>query len=364
MAARIAADPDILPGGRDNQRAYAGECFSVADRLVVRADVAESTPSLLATNPARGVIHILQPSQFRSFLFLPPLSTHAGTGNMLLPSSHDNSFAVWRSGTFAAASIESRHRLCINHTAVEESRSQLSIPSLRKMEETSKTTEQSRSIKRPSTARAPTPVSPSATDYLPERRSVVSLRRAEQACRGCELYRWATQAVAGEGPATARMVLVGEAPGDEEDKMGRPFVGPAGALLDQALEAAGINRKEVFVTNIVKHFKWEPRGKRRLHARPSSREIAACRPWLEAELELTRPRVIVCLGASAAQALLGRDFRVSQRRGEVVRGSLGNVVATYHPAAVLRAPDGDLRQQMKRALIDDLRVAAHVAGER
>src|SRR4029077_8013425 len=159
--------------------------------------------------------------------------------------------------------------------------------------------------------------SPSAAEYLPQNRSVTALRIAEQSCRGCELFQRATQAVAGEGPATARMFLVGEAAGDLEDKTGHPFVGPAGALLNQALEAAGINRDEVFVTNVVKHFKWEPRGKRRLHAKPSSREIAACRSWLEAELELMRPRVIVCLGATAAQALIGRDFRVSKRRGEV-----------------------------------------------
>jgi DNA polymerase len=206
--------------------------------------------------------------------------------------------------------------------------------------------------------------SPSAADYLPEHRSVSSLRKAEQDCRGCELFARATQAVGGEGPARSRMILVGEAPGDEEDKSGRPFVGPAGALLDQALEAAGITRRDVFLTNTVKHFKWEPRGKRRLHARPSSREIAACRPWLEAELELMRPQVIVCLGATAAQALIGRDFRVSQRRGEVVQGPLGNLVATYHPAAVLRAPDPQVRHQYKRALIDDLRVAVGLLAER
>jgi DNA polymerase len=157
------------------------------------------------------------------------------------------------------------------------------------------------------------------------------------------------------------MVLIGETPGDQEDKIGRPFVGPAGALLDEALGEAGISRADVFVTNVVKHFKWEPRGKRRLHAKPSAREIAACRAWLDAELALTRPRVIVCLGATAAQALLGRTFRITQRRGEIVRGPIGNVVATYHPAAVLRAPDGDLRQQMRQALIDDLRIAARIA---
>jgi uracil-DNA glycosylase family protein len=197
-----------------------------------------------------------------------------------------------------------------------------------------------------------------AHDVMPAHRSVESLRRAEQSCRGCDLYRRATQAVGGEGPTTARLVLVGEAPGDAEDKQGRPFVGPAGVLLDEALEAAGIERSDVFVTNVVKHFKWEPRGKRRLHAKPNSQEIAACRAWLDAELELVGPRVIVCLGATAAQALLGRDFRITQRRGEVIPGPLGNLVATYHPSAVLRAPDPDARRQMKQDLINDLRIAA------
>jgi uracil-DNA glycosylase family protein len=197
--------------------------------------------------------------------------------------------------------------------------------------------------------------------YLPEERSVESLRLAEQSCRACELYQRATQAVGGEGPTNARMYLVGEAPWDEEDKTGRPFVGPAGVLLDEALEAAGIDRTDVFVTNVVKHFKWEPRGKRRLHAKPNSQEIAACRAWLYAELALVRPRIVVCLGATAAQALLGRSFRITQRRGEVISGSLGDVVATYHPSAVLRAPDAEARRQMKQALIDDLKVAAQLA---
>jgi uracil-DNA glycosylase len=230
------------------------------------------------------------------------------------------------------------------------------------MDDTSRTNGRSPSDDQPNANRAETPASSSAADYLPERISVSSLRHAEQTCRGCELYQRATQAVGGEGPAPAQMVLVGETPGDEEDKAGHPFVGPAGALLDEALEAAGIDRKHVYVTNVVKHFKWEPRGKRRLHAKPSSREIAACRPWLDAELELVRPRVIVCLGATAAQALLGRDFRVTKQRGEVLSASQGSVVATYHPAAVLRAPAADLRQQMKQALIDDLRVAAGVVA--
>jgi uracil-DNA glycosylase family protein len=232
------------------------------------------------------------------------------------------------------------------------------------MDSTSKRTARPVSNTQASTKpKAPT-IPTSAADFLPERRSVESLRDAEQSCRGCELFERATQAVAGEGPSTAKMVLVGETPGDEEDKSGHPFVGPAGALLDQALEAAGINRQDVFVTNVVKHFKWEPRGKRRLHAKPSSREIAACRPWLEAELRLIGPRIIVCLGATAAQALLGRDFRVTKNRGEVMSGPLGTVVATYHPAAVLRATDHDVRQEMKQSLIDDLRVAARVIAKK
>jgi DNA polymerase len=154
------------------------------------------------------------------------------------------------------------------------------------------------------------------------------------------------------------MFLVGETAGFEEDKSGHPFVGPVGALLDQALEAAGINRGDVFITNVVKHFKWEARGKRRLHSKPSSREIAACHPWLEAELELLKPQVIVCLGATAAQALLGRQFRVSKQRGEVVRAPIGKIIATFHAAAVLRAPDHERRQQMKQSLFDDLQTAA------
>jgi DNA polymerase len=186
------------------------------------------------------------------------------------------------------------------------------------------------------------------------------LRRALQNCQGCELYKRANHAVAGEGPRAAKIFLLGEMAGDEEDKAGHPFVGPAGALLDQALQDAGISRRGVFVTNVVKHFKWEPRGKRRLHAKPSFREIAACRPWLQVELELLKPRVIVCLGATAAQALLGRRFRVSKRRGEVIRAPIGRIVATFHPAAVLRAPDHDLRLQMKKSLIDDLRTAASI----
>jgi uracil-DNA glycosylase len=231
------------------------------------------------------------------------------------------------------------------------------------MDRTSKPSTRAVSTKRAAKTQAASTVTASAAEFIPDHRSIASLRQAEQTCRGCELYQRATQAVGGEGPSNAAMVLVGETPGDEEDKTGHPFVGPAGALLDQALETAGISRQEVYVTNVVKHFKWEPRGKRRLHAKPSSREIAACRPWLEAELQLIGPRVIVCLGATAAQALLGRDFRVTKNRGEVIKGRYGTTVATYHPAAVLRAPDPDVRQQMRQALIADLRAAARVIAE-
>lgn len=202
----------------------------------------------------------------------------------------------------------------------------------------------------------------SAAEYVPDVLSVDSLRASLQSCRGCDLYLRATQGVAGEGLASARIVLVGEAPGDEEDKAGHPFVGPAGRLLDEALEAARIARDDVFVTNAVKHFKWESRGKRRLHAKPSSREIAACKPWLKAELEMVHPRVIVCLGATAAQSLVGKDFRITKSRGQVVRTSVGDVVATYHPSAVLRAPDVGGRRRMRQELIDDLRVARSAAG--
>jgi DNA polymerase len=237
------------------------------------------------------------------------------------------------------------------------------IEGYKAMDQNPKTADEPASAVRLSTGPKAAGSSTSAADYIPEHRSVESLRRAEQTCRGCELYRRATQAVAGEGPATAQMVLVGETAGDQEDKIGRPFVGPAGAVLDQALEAAGIDRSEVFLTNVVKHFKWEPRGTRRLHSKPSSREIAACRPWLEAELELVRPRIIVCLGATAAQALLGRTFRVTKHRGEVVSGANYDVLATYHPSAVLRAPDTDSRQKLKQAIIDDLRIARRAVSQ-
>jgi uracil-DNA glycosylase len=177
---------------------------------------------------------------------------------------------------------------------------------------------------------------------MPDRLSMSAVREAAQHCRGCPLYANATQAVFGEGLLSAEVMLVGEQPGDQEDRAGAPFVGPAGKLLDQALEQAGIDRKKVYVTNVVKHFKWKPQGKRRIHQKPNWREIAACRPWLDAEVTVLKPRVLVCLGATAAQALLGRDFRVSRQRGELVESPLAEkTIATVHPSSILRAEDRD-----------------------
>jgi DNA polymerase len=200
---------------------------------------------------------------------------------------------------------------------------------------------------------------PSAEPFLPDRLSLPALRAAVQGCKGCHLFAGATQAVFGEGSPDAEVMLVGEQPGDKEDLEGRPFVGPAGRELDQGLEAAGIERKKVYVTNAVKHFKFEQRGKRRIHQKPNAAELAACRPWLDAEIELLKPRVIVCLGATAAQSLLGRSFRVTKQRGEPIRASpLAEwIVATIHPSAILRAPD-DVRQAEREAFARDLKVAA------
>jgi DNA polymerase len=181
-----------------------------------------------------------------------------------------------------------------------------------------------------------------AADYLPERLTLTALRASAERCHGCDLWRNATQTVFGEGPADAELMFVGEQPGDQEDKLGRPFVGPAGRIFDQALEEVGIDRARVYVTNAVKHFKWEPRGKRRIHQKPNAAELAACRPWLDAELSVVHPRVLVCLGATAAQALLGRTFRVTKQRGTPVDSPLADVVvATIHPSAILRARDRD-----------------------
>jgi uracil-DNA glycosylase len=202
-----------------------------------------------------------------------------------------------------------------------------------------------------------------AADFLPEKKTLAALREAVQLCRGCDLYRNATQAVFGEGAAKAEVFLVGEQPGDKEDLAGRPFVGPAGQLLDRALEQAGIDRGKTYVTNAVKHFKWQARGKRRIHQKPSWSETMACRPWLEAELEAVQPRVLVCLGATAAQSLLGRDFRVTKHRGELLDSDLAeHVTATIHPSAILRQQDEESRDAEFAAFVDDLRVVARVLG--
>ena len=200
-----------------------------------------------------------------------------------------------------------------------------------------------------------------ARALVPAHATLAALRSAAATCRACPLWERATQTVFGEGAPHAELVLVGEQPGHEEDLAGRPFEGPAGRLLDRALEAAGIDRRRAYVTNVVKHFKWEPRGKRRIHEKPNAREIAACRPWLDAELGVIRPTVLVCLGATAAQALLGRTFRVSVQRGDFVPSPLAPyVMATVHPSSVLRAPDDETRATETERLIEDLRKVAAV----
>jgi uracil-DNA glycosylase len=197
---------------------------------------------------------------------------------------------------------------------------------------------------------------PTAAPFLPDRLSLTALRDAVQGCRGCPLYANATQAVFGEGKLKAEVLLVGEQPGDQEDLAGAPFVGPAGKLLDRALEEAGIDRATTYVTNAVKHFKWKARGTRRIHDKPTWTESMACRPWLDAELALVKPRALVLMGATAAQALLGKSFRVSQERGKPLDSELADlVVATIHPSAVLRAEN---REEMFAELVDDLRVVA------
>jgi uracil-DNA glycosylase len=188
-----------------------------------------------------------------------------------------------------------------------------------------------------------------------KRKSLQGLREAARDCRDCPLWENATQTVFGEGAARAEAMLVGEQPGDQEDLQGHPFVGPAGQLLDRALAEAGVDRKTVYVTNAVKHFKWEPRGKRRLHKTPAQREIDACRQWLEGEIRVVRPRVIACLGATAAKALLGPDFRVSTRRGRYVPSPHAEfVLATFHPSALLRLRDAAERETAFRQLVEDL----------
>ena len=183
-----------------------------------------------------------------------------------------------------------------------------------------------------------------AAPLIPERPTLKKLREAAAGCKACPLWETGTQTVFGEGSAKADVVFVGEQPGDQEDLEGRPFVGPAGKLLDQALEEAGIDREQVYVTNVVKHFKWKSQGKRRIHQKPNWKEIGACRPWLDAEVAVLKPRVLVCLGATAAQALLGRDFRVSRQRGELVESPLAEkTIATVHPSSILRAEDRDVQ---------------------
>jgi uracil-DNA glycosylase family protein len=201
----------------------------------------------------------------------------------------------------------------------------------------------------------------SATEFFPPSRALPELQRAALDCRACDLWRTGTQTVFGEGGREAEVVFVGETPGDQEDRQGRPFVGPAGRLLDEALQEAGIDRSHIYVTNVVKHFKWEPlgRGDRRLHKKPSDAEIKACKPWLEAEIEALQPRVLVCLGSTAAQAMLGKSFRVTRDRGKPLPSQNGGptVIATVHPSSVLRAPD-EARREAKRAFFADLRVVA------
>ena len=200
---------------------------------------------------------------------------------------------------------------------------------------------------------------PPTESFLPGNLTVRSLQRASKGCRGCPLYLGATQTVFGEGPADARVMLVGEQPGDREDLEGHPFVGPAGKLLDRALEAAGLARRSVYVTNAVKHFHFEPRGKFRLHKRPPATAVKACRPWLASEVEVLKPRVVVLLGATAAQAILGASFRVTRERGKVITGSIAPaVIATLHPSALLRMPDPAAREEAFGLLVADLKLAA------
>jgi DNA polymerase len=198
-----------------------------------------------------------------------------------------------------------------------------------------------------------------ATPFLPEKCSLSALREAAAGCRGCDLWRKATQTVFGEGPEHARMMLVGEVPGDREDREGRPFVGPAGRELDRALEEAGIDRADVYVTNAVKHFRFEERGKRRIHQKPDAGQIRACRPWLRAEIDVIRPTALVLLGATAAKSLLGSTFRLMAERGRPLDCDLAPVVlATIHPSAILRIREDDARHEQRQMFADDLRAAA------
>ena len=205
----------------------------------------------------------------------------------------------------------------------------------------------------------------SLSEAPPAFSSLKAAAAAAQKCRACDLWRNATQTVFGEGSARARVMFVGEQPGDKEDLAGHPFIGPAGALFDKALDEAGIDRRQTYITNAVKHFKWEPRGKRRIHKKPNSLEISACRSWLDAEIALVRPDVIVCLGATAAQALLGRAFRVTRQRGELLPfGMAPHVLATVHPSSILRAPDEESRRRDFGRFVQDLSVVAKLLHQR
>jgi uracil-DNA glycosylase len=190
---------------------------------------------------------------------------------------------------------------------------------------------------------------------IPTGAPLVELRKVAAGCRNCELWKRATQTVFGEGPQRARVMLVGEQPGDEEDLSGQPFVGPAGRLLDQAMDEAGLRREDLYVTNVVKHFKWKPAGKRRLHEKPRLSEINACVPWFEAEVATLKPDVIVCLGATAAQAVIGKQFRVTRERGRFVPSRFGTAFGTVHPSSILRAPDDETRRLERARFVDDLR---------
>ncbi len=202
-------------------------------------------------------------------------------------------------------------------------------------------------------------VYPSAREFIPERPTIPKLWEAAQECRGCDLYKMATQAVLGEGPRRAAAVFVGEQPGDQEDLAGKPFVGPAGKVLDEALVEAGIPRDEIYVTNAVKHFKWEPRGKRRIHQKPTLGEVKACRPWLETELAILKPQGIVCLGSTAAQSLLGPQFRITRDRGQFFETEWARwITATLHPSAILRMPDREKRQEARAMFLEDLQKIA------
>src|SRR5215204_1987387 len=200
----------------------------------------------------------------------------------------------------------------------------------------------------------------SALQYFPEKIDYPHLQSAAKHCEGCDLYKYATQTVFGEGRAKAQLMFVGEQPGDEEDLEGRPFVGPAGRLFDKALAEAGIDREKAYVTNVVKHFKWKPRGKRRIHEKPRAAEIRACQPWLIAEIGILKPNVLVCLGATAAQALLGKDFRVTQMRGQWIESEHSvKTLATVHPSSILRAPDAETREMQYAEFVKDLQMVAN-----